>query len=144
MYYGFIINDAVVYFPNMVGATIGMFCIFAYEAVSTSSNIIVYTMVAVVTLLATAFAYLEDAKTLGMLGVGLAGLVTVAPLATLGTIMRERSTAAMPLIPSVMAFCNALSWTLYGFLVVHDFMVSTTHHSNVSTLCILNCCFISL
>jgi uncharacterized protein with PQ loop repeat len=124
MYYGFLINDSVVYFPNMVGATIGMFCIFAYEAISTQSNIIVYSLVAVVTLLATTYAYLEDAKTLGILGVGIAALMTVAPLASLGTIMKERSTAAMPLIPSIMAFCNALSWTLYGVLVAHDFMVT--------------------
>jgi hypothetical protein len=124
MYYGFLIRDAVVYFPNMVGATIGMFCIFAYEAMSTSSNIIVYSLVAIVTLLATGFAYVEDAETLGLLGVGLAAAVTVAPLASLGTIMKERSTAAMPLIPCIMSFCNALSWTLYGLLVAHDIMVS--------------------
>jgi hypothetical protein len=123
MYYGFLIRDAVVYFPNMIGATIGMYCIFAYESMSNASNIIVYTTVAIVTLLATGFAYMEDAETLGYLGVGLAGLMTVAPLATLGTIMKERSTAAMPLIPSIMAFCNALSWTLYGLLVAKDIMV---------------------
>jgi uncharacterized protein with PQ loop repeat len=132
MYYGFLINDSVVYFPNMVGATIGMFCIFAYEAISTQSNIIVYSLVAVVTLLATTYAYLEDAKTLGILGVGIAALMTVAPLASLGTIMKERSTAAMPLIPSIMAFCNALSWTLYGVLVAHDFMVAPNLFSSTS------------
>lgn len=126
MYYGFLIQDSVVYVPNVVGALIGMFCIFAYESMSTDSNIIVYSIVTTVTLLATSFAYLEDSDSLGKLGVGLSAAVAIAPLATLGTIMKDRSTAALPLIPSIMGFCNALSWTLYGYLVAGDFMVIIT------------------
>merc|ERR1712232_1540338 len=47
-------------------------------------------------------------------------VMMAAPLATLKTVVETKSTAALPLIPSIGVVVNATSWTAYGFLVVHD------------------------
>lgn len=129
MYYGFLIGDGVVYLPNFIGAAIGMYCIFAYEAMSMTSNRIIYGAVACVSLIASYFAYQEDTGSLGYLGIGLAAVVTLAPMASLGTVMKERSTAAIPFGPTIMSLFNALSWTLYGFLIAKDIMVRSFLHN---------------
>ncbi|RYY86187.1 hypothetical protein EON63_06140 [archaeon] len=46
-----------------------------------------------------------------------------SPLATLKTVMRDQSTAALPFGVSLMTWGNALCWSLYGLILAQDPMV---------------------
>ena len=41
-----------------------------------------------------------------------------APLATLSTVIKDKSTASIPFGTSLACWLNALSWSAYGFLVI--------------------------
>ena len=71
----------------------------------------------------TGCAYLGNYQLLGSLGCVLAIVLTGSPLATLRTVLKDKSTAALPFITSLAAFCNSASWSLYGLLVANDAMV---------------------
>jgi len=61
---------------------------------------------------------LKDA--VGYTAAAAAVVLMASPLATIKTVIEEKSTAALPLIPSIAVLCNASTWTCYGLLVVHD------------------------
>lgn len=142
LYYGALKNDPVIYGPNATGAIIGVGCIIAYESKSTVGNLLTYGAFLCVCVVATVLAFWNDVDNLGYVGCGLSVVNTAAPLATLPTVIRERSTAALPLNPILMNFFGSLSWALYGILVVKDPMVRVFTCSCVGASCmalLLNC-----
>ena len=66
----------------------------------------------------------KDLQSVGLLGCAIAVVVSGAPLATIQTVLNERSTAALPFLPSVFTWLNAFSWSCYGLFVADDSMVS--------------------
>jgi solute carrier family 50 (sugar transporter) len=124
LYYGILIDDPVVYGPNALGLTIATGCILVYERVSLIPSTNIYIPVLVLCVIASYFGYVEDGVTLGYIGAGLTILLMGSPLATLQTVIRDKSTASLPLVPSAMSFFNSYSWMLYGFLIANDPMVS--------------------
>ena len=68
----------------------------------------------------------NNADLLGTIGCALAVLLMGSPLATLSTVIREKSTASMPFGTSLMTWGNAISWSLYGLMIANDPMVSDT------------------
>ena len=114
----------MVYLPNLFGVCISIGCIYAFEMNNTASNLTMYVVVCLISFFASACAFFEDATSLGYIGCVLAAALMGAPLATMGTVIREKSTASLPLNPSIMSFFNSVSWSLYGILIAHDFLVS--------------------
>jgi solute carrier family 50 protein (sugar transporter) len=122
-YYGLLKSDNTVLVPNIFGVVGGGFCVIAYL----SNTIIVqkvylYSMVAI--LLTSTFLFITgNAFTLGLLGCCLSILVMGSPLATLATVVRDKSTASMPFYTSLAGWLNAFSWSAYGIIVANDMMV---------------------
>ena len=50
-----------------------------------------------------------------------------APLATLSTVIKDKSTASIP-FGSLACWLNALSWSAYGFIVADNIMVIFMYH----------------
>ena len=96
---------------------------YYYNLYSTKSNSTNFRVCAVIIALALILASIDNAVLLGTLGCCLAVIVMGSPLATLRTVIRDRCTASMPFNTSLMAWCNALSWTLYGLIIANDVMV---------------------
>lgn len=126
LYYGLLKNDPVVYGPNITGAVIGMSCICIYESMSPTSNKLVYSILVGVSLLVTGLAISDKLEAIGLIGCVATVLLMGAPLATLGNVIRDKSTASLPFNSSLMSFFNSLSWTMYGYLVADDVLVSSS------------------
>ena len=65
----------------------------------------------------------KNPSKIGLIGCSLAVLVCGSPLATLGTVLKNKSTAALPFANSFTTWLNALCWFSYGILVAHDIMI---------------------
>jgi hypothetical protein len=74
--------------------------------------------------LAVKFALSTDLQSVGLLGCALAVVVSGSPLATIRTVLNDKSTAALPFFPSVFTWLNAFSWSCYGLFVAEDSMVT--------------------
>ena len=60
---------------------------------------------------------------LGLLGCLISVALMASPLAAMGTVLKERSTSAMPFVVSVLTTLNVLTWLAYGLLVADDVMI---------------------
>ena len=56
----------------------------------------------------------KNPSKIGLIGCSLAVLVCGSPLATLGTVLKNKSTAALPFANSFTTWLNALCWFSYG------------------------------
>lgn len=65
----------------------------------------------------------KNASKIGLIGCSLAVVLSGSPLATVGTVLKDKSTAALPFENSLSTWLNALCWFLYGTLVAHDIMI---------------------
>ena len=68
-----------------------------------------------------------------------------SPLSVMKTVLKEKSTAAMPFAVSLSSFGNCVAWALYGLFVAHDPMVMSCAqiHLNVQdSSCTISFCFI--
>lgn len=70
--------------------------------------------------LAASLPVTEAAPLIGYTGCVLAVVLMASPLATISTVLRTKSTAAMPFVTSLATFFNASAWTAYGSFVAHD------------------------
>ena len=123
--YGFLRNDYTLLVPNGCGVTVGLYCscVFHYYC-HDKKPFILYGVSLLLICTAVYFASIRDEYHLGVMGCSLATILMGSPLATLGTVIRDRSTATLPLWPSVFTWMNAFSWSLYGHLIAKDIMVS--------------------
>jgi hypothetical protein len=92
---------------------------------SPTSNKVVYCALVGSCLLVTGLACSDQLELIGYFGCVATILLMGAPLATLGNVFKEKSTASLPFNPSLMSFFNSLSWALYGLIVADDVMVRT-------------------
>jgi uncharacterized protein with PQ loop repeat len=123
-FYGLLKGDKTVTLPNVSGAIAGAYCCLIYANYVSSINVIVVSCSMVLVLSAIYWFSQGDTMTLGAFGCILAVILMGSPLATLMTVVREKSTDSMPISTSLTAWLNALSWSLYGILVARDSMVS--------------------
>lgn len=122
-YYGLLKGDPTVLVPNAIGVMSGLTCVAAYQRHSKTSPTGLYAVASAIVLLATMLATQGNCNLIGSIGCGLAVVVMGSPLATLSTVIKSKSTAAMPFTTSFMGFCNSLSWSAYGLLVAKDVMI---------------------
>jgi solute carrier family 50 (sugar transporter) len=124
-YYGMLKSDMTVLVPNAIGVFTGAGCIAGYHRFATIKPVSMYACAAALIAFSTVLAAQGNYKLLGSLGCVVAVILTGSPLATLKTVIKDRSTAALPVATSTAGWLNACSWSLYGILVAHDPMVST-------------------
>lgn len=137
--YGLLKADNTVLVPNLLGVLSGLFCSVSYSAYSTKSDLALYLVCACI-LMITGVCYVSnDADMLGAMGAVLGIVLMGSPLATLRTVVKDRSTASLPFGICLASWCNALSWLLYGWFVVHDPMVSIASPSLLACT-VYRCC----
>jgi solute carrier family 50 (sugar transporter) len=126
--YGMLKQNYTVVAPNLTGVFAGAFAIGVYEIYSsTPPHITTYLLsLSIVVTGLTLYVY-GDFFDVGLIGDALAALNMGAPLSVVGTVLRYRSTAAMPFYTSLAAWGNGLSWSLYGILIAQDPLVSILH-----------------
>ena len=123
-YYGLLRSDMTVLVPNALGILTGTGCILGYHKYAVQKPSSMYAVAAALIAFASVLAFQGNHKLLGSLGCILAVILTGSPLVTLQTVIKEKSTAALPLFTSTAGWLNSCSWSLYGLLVAHDPMVS--------------------
>jgi len=122
-YYGLLRKDSTVLVPNAIGVLSGLGCVAAYAKHAPTAPTKLYGGAGLVVLVATMLAAVGNFQLIGLIGCALAVIVMGAPLATLATVVKSKSTAAMPFGTSFMGFLNSLSWSAYGLLVADDVMI---------------------
>ena len=98
--------DPTVLVPNLSGALLGAYYTKAFVAHAPTlptptllgGGLVVAASAATAAMLPAA----EAAPLIGYLGCGLAVILMASPLATMATVLREKSTAAMPFVTSLV------------------------------------------
>ncbi len=114
--YGFRKKDMTVLVPNAIGVISGLVCSSIYHLHVGKKPNRLYFLVAALILIAST----TSLGTVGYLGCALAIGTTGSPLATLKTVLKTKSTEALPFLTSFMMFCNAIAWSSYGILLAKD------------------------
>lgn len=122
-YYGILAEDRVVLIPNAVGIVAGMFCMAIFESICPVSNLCIYCVLLLVVVFCTTCVIHGDQVSIGYTACVLYVCTLGAPLSTLGTVIRDRSTDSLPFGTSVMSWLNSSSWSLYGTFVADDPMI---------------------
>jgi len=122
-YYGMLKSDVSLIVPNGIGIISGLFCLFAYNAYAKSANSIVNTVLFGLCGVSSLFLFNKQIEQLGLIGCCLSVILLASPLSTLGTVIREKSTAALPFPVSFAGWLNAIAWTLYGWITINDPMI---------------------
>ena len=122
-FYGILTKDLTVLIPNANGILAGLFGVATFHKYARFvPHKLYFTGMAIV---AWVFKLFRDknSRGIGYMGCCLAIILSGSPLATLGTVVRDKSTAALPFLNSFTTWLNALLWALYGSLVSKDIMV---------------------
>lgn len=121
--YGLLKKDLTVLIPNVNGIVLGLIGMVTYHKYATNAPKKLYGIGAA--LCAAAFKLFLDKDTtkIGLIGCSLAVVLCGSPLATLGTVLKDKSTASLPFMNSFTTWLNALCWFSYGILVAHDVMI---------------------
>lgn len=121
--YGAMKHDLTVFLPNASGILVGLWCAMIYQRFSNDSPYLLYAFSSVVVLAAVIFATMNRASLVGVLGCILSVLLSGSPLAVVKTVLKEKSTAALPFSTSAIMWLNSLCWLLYGILIADDLMI---------------------
>mmetsp|Transcript_19791 Transcript_19791/g.19902 ORF Transcript_19791/g.19902 Transcript_19791/m.19902 type:complete len:217 (+) Transcript_19791:42-692(+) len=122
-YYGALRSDFSILIPNAVGIFSGIGCATAFHKNTPSIPNNEYVVSATIIAICSYLALKGNYQLLGSIGCGLAVFLMASPLATIKTVLRDKTTAAMPFPISFLGWLNAASWSAYGLLVAHDVMV---------------------
>ena len=118
--YAYLRSNATIFVPNFSGLLVGIVCTLAYQTFTEKTSKEIYLVSGLIIILAIYFLLNNATYSLGMIGVCLSVILMGSPLATLRTVIEEKSTNSLPLATSIATFFNALSWSLYGTIEVND------------------------
>lgn len=122
--YGLLKSDLTVLLPNGIGLCTGAYYTYVFNKHTARPIGTVLggaaTIIAVAVVAATVLPAEKAAGAMGWGGSCLAVCLMASPLATMQTVLRERSTRALPFATSAATFANATLWTAYGLLVSRD------------------------
>lgn len=116
-------RDNTVLIPNAIGCVAGATCVLTYQRYTEQSPVTLYLGSFLILAVSTLLAFQGNWKLLGSIGCFLAVAVSGSPLATVGTVLKDKSTASLPFLTSFATFMNALSWASYGILIANDPMI---------------------
>lgn len=136
--YGVYKNEMPVLLPNILGVLTGLFSIAYYQIYSVYPIPLSYFLTSLIIIGGAAGSgyLLHDIEMVGYIGSVLAVLMMASPLATLGRVMREKSTRCMPFYTSMSAWMNACSWSLYGGLIAHDNVIFVPNMISLGLACV--------
>lgn len=105
------------------GVLSGAFCTSAYHRYTTKAPISLYLVSLAIISFSSICAVAGNYNLLGSLGCVLAVILMGSPLATVRTVIKDKSTAALPFATSMSGWLNALAWSSYGWIVAKDAMI---------------------
>ena len=111
------------YSPSYVGVLSGLICVVGYHRYAPTKPMKLYAAAAAIIALSSSWAMAGKFQLLGYLGCCLAVILVGSPLITLATVIKDKSTASLPILMSLSAFLNSASWSAYGLLVAGDPMI---------------------
>lgn len=131
--------DKTVFYPNLSGAVVAVFCICAFHYHAATKPRGLYALAGTLILLSILFAITGNAQLIGWMGCLLSIILSGSPLAVLRTVIAEKSTAAMPFATSCIVFFSNLSWLCYGSLIgnifeIVSFLIILTNFLSVTNL----------
>lgn len=122
--YGVLVNNSIVAIPGLTGAVAGLMCAFIYDQNSKHVNkASLYRLAFAILGVSTGLYMQKRSYELGLLGCLISVALMASPLAAMGTVLKERSTASMPFAVSALTTLNVLVWLAYGLLVADDVMI---------------------
>ena len=121
--YGLLKMDGTVFIPNSCGVLASLFCILAFHKHTLAKPNKLYIGSIVISCLALCLATTGNYPFIGILGCFLSVLLSGSPLAVMRTVIKDKSTAALPFSTSFVIWLNSISWLLYGLLVAHDILI---------------------
>jgi solute carrier family 50 protein (sugar transporter) len=121
--YGFLMMDPTVLIPNGCGVFSSLYCILAFHKNAIIKPKKLYVGSLIILLTALLLAISNKVRFIGILGCVLSVLLSASPLAVMQTVIRDKSTAALPFVTSFVIWLNSISWLLYGVLVAHDILI---------------------
>ena len=122
--YGILVDSGVVAIPGLTGAVAGIMCAFIYDQNSKHVNKTSLYRIAFAILGVSTGLFMQNRPyELGLLGCFISVALMSSPLAAMGTVLREKSTASMPFAVSALTTLNVLIWLAYGLLVADDVMI---------------------
>jgi solute carrier family 50 (sugar transporter) len=134
--YAFLRSNATIFVPNFSGFLTGIVCTCAFQTYTTDVKKEIFLIAGCILVLAAYLTAVGAAYPLGLVGVCLSVILMGSPLATLATVIREKSTNSLPFSTSVATFFNALSWSLYGVLEANDAIVYVPNLIGLFLACI--------
>lgn len=121
------------FLPNALGVFVGFYCSLVYHQFSRIPMPVPHIAVAsAIVVLTFVLASAGSVGLVGLLATTLAFLVYASPLATIRTVIREKSTASLPFHTSLLIWLSAFFWTMYGGFVAKDYSVLV---SSLAGLC---------
>lgn len=121
--YGLLKKDLTVLVPNATGILAGLFGVISFHRFTRSPPVKLYLAAAAIAAAAVKLFTDGSASSIGLIGCGLAVVLSGSPLATVSTVIKEKSTAALPFLNSFTTWLNGLTWLLYGSIIAHDVMI---------------------
>lgn len=121
--YGVLKEDGTIFFPNSIGILTSLYCMSVFHQHGLAKPFKLYLLAVLVCCAVIYLAVDDDTQSIGLMGCFMAVLFMASPLAVVRTVIRERSTTSLPFFTSLIIWCNALSWFLYGRLVADDELV---------------------
>jgi len=124
--YGALSSDYTIMVPNFSGLLFGAYyCSTFYAHRAPDATVVPYfgggaAFVAAVVGAAATLPVASAQTFIGSAGCALTALMFYGPLASLGTVMRDKSAASLPLAFTLASTANCTLWTSYGLLVIHD------------------------
>lgn len=121
--YGCLRQDSTVFWPNLSGIFVSIFCLHSFHLFSPAISQGWYAVISSTIIAAVVLLFTGNYALLGSIGCILSMCVTASPLAVLKTVLEEKSTRVMPFRTCVTMWINSFSWSLYGYLIAHDFNI---------------------
>ena len=122
--YGAMVQDMTVLLPNLSGVCFGAYQTYVYAQHNKASLATYYAtagaILASVGVMATTLPLEVASHSIGLTGCALAVFMMSSPLAVIRTVIKDKSTAALPFITSAAVFFNSSTWFGYGYLVADN------------------------
>ena len=124
--YGALGSDLAIMLPNASGLVFGLYyCQQFYTYRDPNAMVLPYfgggaAFAALAVGAAATMPALAAKTVIGYAGCTLTALMFYGPLASINTVLRDRSAASLPLAFTLASTANCTLWTSYGALVIHD------------------------
>lgn len=121
--YGVLRHDASLYISNGVGIVVSLVCIGVFHLYSTSRPWGTYWTLLLSSIIVMLLIQAHLDVIVGWIACALSVVLSGSPLVVISTVIKERSTAALPFSISFINWLSNISWMCYGYLVVNDVII---------------------